>query len=882
MPKNLLSLYVLIGFLLLGMTNLQAQVVISWPQNGLVFQRGQDNKASVKFIVTATDGQAISSLQLLFYKYSLAGGTQGPLDPATGNAQSWTTVPVSNAGTCQVTAQVSMAGGMYKVRAKDSNGRETADFDVGVGEVFAIAGQSNASGIINPNSPAYETGNATFVRFFNEKDQSNNLQGFEENDPGKCSGCPLSTVSFQWYWGGLGNKLIQTLNVPVAFYQNGFSSTSVVEWRNSSQNRNTPFSDGRPRFLNGFPYRNLKNFLTGRARQTGLRAILWHQGENDRRDDVTTPNGSPTNSTGSFPRAMRYYDVRTNSVNTSENDGDVLNELIGQTRTDLGGDVPWVVAQASHLRSIADPLVREGQVKTIGYASHQNTNPSAAPKAYGDPFVSPYGRANIYTGPNTDQFGDSYRNPDPDKTHFNTAGQIAVAEEWNKALTNAYNGQNFFNVSAPVLSKGETTGVPTNVNCNTTTPPVVTGNFDGYLYGADCETFRGWAWDANKANTPISVQILDGANVIATLTADEFRQDLVTAGKGDGRHAFRYFIDSSLKNGVKHTLSARVTGSSFVLKSGPKVIECAGTGTPPPANNPPQPPAVSPLSARQGVAYSTTLPVFTDPDGETLTYGLSTLPGGLNFNAGSRVISGNPSVNGSFSLTYTATDPRGGTGSTTVALTIQPPVSQPPSSTTVTGDFEGFLDKVECGTMRGWVWDRTKPNTAMKVEFFANGVSIGTTDASIYRQDLKDAGKGNGAHAYSFTTPSSLKNNAIYQISAKIQNSSYVLKGAPKSLQCPSSAARLSAGVDDGKLRVTVLGNPVNETVAIEIRGAEGQFVNVQLLDLNGRILTEQQVEEAGAVEQQQLAVGRQLTGLLLLRVTSGQQAVTVKVLKEK
>lgn len=879
MQKNLLSFFGLVLILFLGAGNLSAQVVISWPQNGLVFQRGQDNKASVKFIVTSTNGQAITSLQLLFYKYSLAGGTQGPLDPVSGNAQSWTTVPISNAGTCQVTAQIDVAGGMYKVRAKDNSGRETADFDLGVGEVFAIAGQSNASGIINPNSPAYETGNATFVRFFNEKDQSNNLQGFEENDPGKCSGCPLSTVSFQWYWGGLGNKLIQTLNVPVAFYQNGFSSTSVVEWRNSSQNRNTPFSNGQPRFLNGFPYRNLKSFLTGRARQTGVRAILWHQGENDRRDDPTTPNGSPTNSTGSFPRAMRYYDVRTNSVNTSENDGGVLNDLIGQTRTDLGADVPWVIAQASHLRSLTDPLVREGQVKAIGYSSHQTSNPSAPAKEYGDPFTSPFGRANIFTGPNTDQFGDSYRNPDPDKTHFNTAGQIAVAEEWKKALTNAYNGQNFFNFSVPVLNKGETTGVTLNVSCNPTTPPVATGNFDGYLYGADCETFRGWTWDANRPNTPISVQILDGANVIATLTADEFRQDLVTAGKGDGRHAFRYFIDNSLKNGAKHTLSARVTGSNFVLKSGPKVIECVGTGTPPPANNPPQPPTVSPLTAQQGVAYSTTLPVFTDPDGETLTYGLATLPGGLSFNASSRVLSGMPTVNGSFSLTYTAADPRGGTGSTTVALSIQPPVTQPPSSTTVTGDFEGYLDKVECGTMRGWVWDRNKPNTAMKIEFYANGVSIGTTEANIYRQDLKDAGKGNGAHAYSFTTPATLKNNALQQISAKVQNSRYVLKGAPKSLTCPSSAARLSAGVNDGKLTATVLGNPVNETVEVEIRGAEGRALSIQLIDLNGRILTEREVAEAGAVEHQQLIVGRS-TGLLLLRVTSGRQSVTLKVLK--
>ncbi|GAB3327629.1 hypothetical protein GCM10027299_28520 [Larkinella ripae] len=966
MQKNLFFNVGILLMILFGASSLRAQVVISWPQNGMVFQRGQDNKSSVKIIVTSTNGQAISSLQLLFYKYSLAGGTQGPLNPVSGSSQSWTSVAISGAGTCQVTAQLDMAGGMYKVRAKDNSGRETADVDVGVGEVFAIAGQSNGSGYANDGNPAYETGNATFVRFSNEKDQSNNFQGFEQNDPGKCPGCPPSTIHFQWYWGGLGNKLVQALNVPVSFYQTAMAATSVVEWRNSSQGRNTPFSNGQPRYVNGFPYRNLKNLLSGKARQTGLRAILWHQGESDRRDDPSKSNTAPENSGGIFPRATRYYDLRTNAINTSETNEDVLNELIGQSRSDLGAEVPWVIAQVSHQRGFTDPVVVAGQVKVIGYNTHQTDNPAAPPKAFGDPFTSPYGRSNIFTGPNTDQFGSAFRLADPDKTHFNTQGQSLVATEWNKALTAAYNGQTFFASSQPMLNKGETSGVSPvsctpaascnfavstpalSASCNagvtltagcsgsdcggvsyawsgngvsqsgssvgitapgtagtysytvtatktgcssqtsvlaltvscTTNPPVVTGNFDGYLYGADCETFRGWAWDANRKNTPISVDILDGNTVIATLTADEFRQDLQNAGKGDGRHAFRYTIDNRLKNGQKHTLSARVTGSTFVLKSGPKVIECQGTGTPPPANNPPQAPAVTLVAAQQGVSYSTTLPVFTDPDNEALTYSLSPLPGGLSFNAGNRVLSGSPTVNGTFPMTYKATDPRGGSGTVTVNLTIQAPTTQPPSSTTVTGNFEGYLDKVECGTMRGWVWDRNKPNTPMTIEFYANGTPIGTTEANIFRQDLLDAKKGNGAHAYSFNTPAQLKNNTTYQISAKIQNSTYVLKGAPKSLTCPGSAARVSAGVGENQLMVTLLGNPVDETVAVEIRGAEGQSLRLQLTDLNGRVVAERDLSRAGAVEHQQVAVGRQPAGLLLLRVSSGSQAVMLKVIK--
>jgi hypothetical protein len=124
----------------------------------------------------------------------------------------------------------------------------------------------------------------------------------------------------------------------------------------------------------------------------------------------------------------------------------------------------------------------------------------------------------------------------------------------------------------------------------TVAPALITGSFDGFVYGADCATFRGWAWDRTKANTPISVEILDGPTVIGTLMAEVFRQDLQTAGKGNGKHAFLWSIPEGLKDGKPHTLSARVSGSSFILKDLPKALVCEGVPVPG-GNQPPQPPA---------------------------------------------------------------------------------------------------------------------------------------------------------------------------------------------------------------------------------------------------------------------------------------------------
>jgi hypothetical protein len=49
--------------------------------------------------------------------------------------------------------------------------------------------------------------------------------------------------------------------------------------------------------------------------------------------------------------------------------------------------------------------------------------------------------------------------------------------------------------------------------------------------------------------------------------------------------------------------------------------------------------------------------------------------------------------------------------------------------------------------IRGRVWDSKKTNTPLNVEFYTGNTIWVTPSASNYRQDLKDAGKGNGAHA---------------------------------------------------------------------------------------------------------------------------------------
>jgi len=74
---------------------------------------------------------------------------------------------------------------------------------------------------------------------------------------------------------------------------------------------------------------------------------------------------------------------------------------------------------------------------------------------------------------------------------------------------------------------------------------------------------------------------------------------------------------------------------------------------------------------KSNVAWSLTVPAFTDDNNDALTYSISGLPAGLSFNATTRVISGAVATAGAYTITITANDGKGGVGSTSFVLTVQ-------------------------------------------------------------------------------------------------------------------------------------------------------------------------------------------------------------------
>ncbi|RZK62277.1 MAG: T9SS type A sorting domain-containing protein [Hymenobacter sp.] len=94
-----------------------------------------------------------------------------------------------------------------------------------------------------------------------------------------------------------------------------------------------------------------------------------------------------------------------------------------------------------------------------------------------------------------------------------------------------------------------------------------------------------------------------------------------------------------------------------------------------------------------------------------------------------------------------------------------------------------------------------------------------------------------------------------------------------------TSSARLAATAPT--LDVRVLGNPVvGDNATLEIRGVEGQALELQLLDLQGNPLLTQRVPAAEQVQAQQLPMAGIRAGVYLLKVIAADQTSVVRLLR--
>lgn len=238
-----------------------------------------------------------------------------------GTPTNWTAVATVNPDH-SFRGTLAALGGWYRLELRAiAAGAILADTlvnRVGVGEVFLIAGQSNAQGGIEKNVPPALDDRVSCVDLFQYN--AIDAQAFPFLFSHVSAGASIGPSNSPYLWGILGDSLTRRLNVPILFLGAAQGGSNSTEWAHSA--------GATPATL---PYQRISSVLLSYVNRLGLRAILWHQGESDEGVDQQT-----------------YF------AN--------LSTLIGKSRQQLAHSrLAWLVARASYISGSTNGQVISAQ-----------------------------------------------------------------------------------------------------------------------------------------------------------------------------------------------------------------------------------------------------------------------------------------------------------------------------------------------------------------------------------------------------------------------------------------------------------------------------------------------------------------------------------------
>ncbi|QJD79750.1 beta strand repeat-containing protein [Spirosoma rhododendri] len=280
------------------------------------------------------------------------------------------------------------------------------------------------------------------------------------------------------------------------------------------------------------------------------------------------------------------------------------------------------------------------------------------------------------------------------------------------------------------------------------------------------------------------------------------------------------------------------------------------SGTSP--NRPPTTAGIPNQTIVEGQAYQLQLTsYFTDPDGQALTFQASGLPAGLSLTGS--VISGTPAQTGVSTVKVTAIDPGGLQVSTSFQLTASPMPVTPPSGFAIVGVSTVSCQVIGAGERQLTFTPQYAGVSGAPISFSVVNELRPTTEPGPYTLRLYN-------------------DNPAITLSA--QQGSAVSTYRYNWLSVCNPTGRLGLGEAESVLVVRVLGNPVYGNIAeVEISGASGQAVQLNLIDMQGKPVHAQRIDQAGAIERVRLPLGN-AKGQLLLQVSTATERRVIKLLK--
>ncbi|HET9226297.1 MAG TPA: DUF4082 domain-containing protein [Thermoanaerobaculia bacterium] len=98
--------------------------------------------------------------------------------------------------------------------------------------------------------------------------------------------------------------------------------------------------------------------------------------------------------------------------------------------------------------------------------------------------------------------------------------------------------------------------------------------------------------------------------------------------------------------------------------------------------------------------------------------------------------------------------------------------------------YEGYLEQANCRAISGWAYDQANPNLSINVDIYKDSTKVTTIPANVFRQDLLNAGKGNGVHGFGYTPTSTWKDGAWHQAGVRYPGTATNIVWSPQSIVC--------------------------------------------------------------------------------------------------
>ncbi|WP_111706335.1 sialate O-acetylesterase [Lutibacter citreus] len=247
---------------------------------------------------------------------------------ASFNGSSFVTIDSSPAGnTFSGTLNNQATGqGILTVRFTNETTISSNINNVGIGDIFIIAGQSNASGRGNTlNNYSHASLKATL---FGNDDNWKELADEVDSNAGQIDGVSSDGIAKGTPWPLIATDIMAAEGIPIAFVPTAKGGTSISQWQPGTNHSNAS---------------TLYGSMNRRISAVGgkVKGILFFQGESDSSNGVTQAN----------------YETGLNTfVNTVENDFSGTKTLIGQI---------------GHSGFAGNDKIRAGQISVI------NSNPNA-------------------------------------------------------------------------------------------------------------------------------------------------------------------------------------------------------------------------------------------------------------------------------------------------------------------------------------------------------------------------------------------------------------------------------------------------------------------------------------------------------------------------